>query len=150
MYAYLREEVEDAVSEETLRAFCARSLDNAAWLEAQGAHFTLPSFAAKTTQPPDGYGLCSLDSALFPGPCLTLGGLRVEGRSGRALRADGSQIPGLYAAGRSAVGVASRSYVSGLSLADCVFSGRNACRDAAERAVSSQAGFLRDVDPEEA
>lgn len=77
---------------------------------------------------------CSLDSALFPGPCLTLGGLRVDGLRGRALRADGSEIPGLYAAGRSAVGVASRSYVSGLSLADCVFSGRNAGRDAAVRA----------------
>jgi len=83
---------------------------------------------------------CSLDSALFPGPCLTLGGLRVDGLRGRALRSDGSEIPGLYAAGRSAVGVASRSYVSGLSLADCVFSGRNAGRDAAERAAHAGAG----------
>lgn len=86
---------------------------------------------------------CSLDSALFPGPCLTLGGLRVDGLRGRALRADGSEIPGLYAAGRSAVGVASRSYVSGLSLADCVFSGRNAGRDAAERAAHASAGLRR-------
>ncbi len=74
---------------------------------------------------------CSLDSALFPAPCITLGGLRVEGETGRVLRADGSTIDGLYAAGRNAVGVSSRSYLSGLSLADCFFSGRNAGRNAA-------------------
>jgi succinate dehydrogenase/fumarate reductase flavoprotein subunit len=34
-------------------------------------------------------------------------------------------------AGRSAAGVCSRSYVSGLSLADCIFTGRNAGRSAA-------------------
>jgi 3-oxo-5alpha-steroid 4-dehydrogenase len=46
-------------------------------------------------------------------------------------------VPGLYAAGRSAAGLCSRSYVSGLSLADCVFSGRRAGRHAA--AVSQAA-----------
>jgi 3-oxo-5alpha-steroid 4-dehydrogenase len=74
---------------------------------------------------------CSLGSALFPAPCMTLGGLRVEGESGRVLRADGSAIEGLFAAGRNAVGVSSRSYMSGLSIADCLFSGRNAGRHAA-------------------
>ncbi len=39
---------------------------------------------------------------------------------------DGGVIPGLYAAGRNAVGVCSRQYVSGLSIADCVYSGRRA------------------------
>ena len=39
-------------------------------------------------------------------------------------------MEGLYAAGRTAAGC-SRSYVSGLSLADCVFSGRRAARHAA-------------------
>ena len=34
-------------------------------------------------------------------------------------------------AGRSAVGICSRQYVSGLSIADCVFSGRRAARHAA-------------------
>jgi 3-oxo-5alpha-steroid 4-dehydrogenase len=68
---------------------------------------------------------CDLDSQLFPAPCITLGGLDVD--AGQAVRRpDGSPIPGLYAVGRCAAGVASRSYVSGLSLADCVFSGRNA------------------------
>jgi len=79
---------------------------------------------------------CSFDSALFPTPCMTLGGLRVEGASGRVLRADGSTIAGLYAAGRNAVGVSSRAYMSGLSIADCFFSGRNAGRHAARSARS--------------
>jgi len=74
---------------------------------------------------------CSLDSALFPAPCITLGGLRVEGETGQVLRTDGARIEGLYAAGRNAVGVSSRSYMSGLSIADCIFSGRNAGRHAA-------------------
>ena len=54
---------------------------------------------------------------------LTLGGLVVAEDTGQVRRADGTLVPGLYAAGRSAVGLCSRSYVSGLSLADCVFSG---------------------------
>ncbi|MNT79603.1 hypothetical protein D3C72_2189560 [compost metagenome] len=40
------------------------------------------------------------------------------------LGADQQPVPGLYSAGRNAVGVASNFYVSGLSLADCVYSGR--------------------------
>ena len=63
---------------------------------------------------------------------LTLGGLVVDEDTGQVRRADGSVIDGLYAAGRSAVGVCSNSYVSGLSLADCVFSGRRAGRHAAK------------------
>jgi len=62
---------------------------------------------------------------------LTLGGLVVAEETGQVRRADGTVVPGLYAAGRSAVGLCSRSYVSGLSLADCVFSGRRAGRHAA-------------------
>jgi len=68
---------------------------------------------------------CHLDSLLFPAPCITLGGLDVDAGQ-RVLRPDGTCIGGLYAAGRCAAGVTSRSYVSGLSLADCVFSGRTA------------------------
>jgi 3-oxo-5alpha-steroid 4-dehydrogenase len=67
-----------------------------------------------------------------PAPVLTLGGLVVAPETGAVLRADGTPVPGLYAAGRSAVGLCSRSYVSGLSIADCVFSGRRAGRHAAE------------------
>jgi 3-oxo-5alpha-steroid 4-dehydrogenase len=77
---------------------------------------------------------CSVRPRLaYPAPMLTLGGLVVAEDTGRVLRPDGSAIDGLYAAGRTAVGVCSHSYVSGLSLADCVFSGRRAGRDAANR-----------------
>lgn len=70
-----------------------------------------------------------LSAKLFPCPVLTLGGLEVEPSSGAVLREDGQGvIDGLYAAGRSAVGVCSRNYVSGLSIADCIFSGRRAGR----------------------
>jgi 3-oxo-5alpha-steroid 4-dehydrogenase len=71
---------------------------------------------------------------------LTRGGLVVAEDSGRVRRADGTTVPGLYAAGRSAVGLCSRSYVSGLSLADCVFSGRRAGRHAATAGRTVAAG----------
>ena len=83
-------------------------------------------------QPPYSLIDCSVRPRLFyPAPVLTLGGLVVSPESGQVLRADGSQVDGLYAAGRTAAGLCSRSYVSGLSLADCVFSGRRAGRHAA-------------------
>ncbi|GFJ96429.1 23S rRNA methyltransferase [Phytohabitans rumicis] len=66
-----------------------------------------------------------------PAPMLTLGGLLVDEDTGGVRRAGGAILPGLYAAGRTAVGICSNSYVSGLSLADCVFSGRRAGRHAA-------------------
>ncbi|TWE22105.1 3-oxo-5alpha-steroid 4-dehydrogenase [Prauserella muralis] len=62
----------------------------------------------------------------YPCPMLTLGGLVVSEDTGQVLGGAGEPIAGLYAAGRTAVGICSRSYVSGLSLADCVFSGRRA------------------------
>lgn len=62
---------------------------------------------------------------------MTLGGLTVDEESGAVTRDDGNNIPGLYAAGMSAVGLHSNGYISGLSLADGVFSGRRAGRDAA-------------------
>lgn len=62
----------------------------------------------------------------YPTPMLTLGGLVVDEDTGAVRNAAGEPIAGLYAAGRTAVGICSRSYVSGLSLADCVFSGRRA------------------------
>jgi len=75
---------------------------------------------------------CSVRPRLaYPAPMLTLGGLLVAEDTGQVRRADGGVVPGLYAAGRTAVGLCSHSYVSGLSLADCVFSGRRAGRHAA-------------------
>lgn len=69
----------------------------------------------------------------YPAPMLTLGGLVVDEATGGVRRADGSTVDGLYAAGRTAVGICSNSYVSGLSLADCVYSGRRAGRHAADQ-----------------
>jgi 3-oxo-5alpha-steroid 4-dehydrogenase len=74
---------------------------------------------------------CSLGAPLFTCPTLTLGGLVVDEETGGVKREDGSVINGLYAAGRSAIGITSRGYVSGLSIADVVFSGRRAGRNAA-------------------
>ena len=70
----------------------------------------------------------SVASRFLPLPVLSFGGLRVEEESGQVLDERGKPIAGLYAAGRTAVGVASQTYVSGLSYADCVFSGRRAAR----------------------
>ena len=73
----------------------------------------------------------SINSRFLPLPVITFGGLRIDERSGLVLDEAGQTIPGLYAAGRTAVGVASNTYVSGLSFADCVFSGRRVARHAA-------------------
>lgn len=88
----------------------------------------------------------------YPAPMLTLGGLVVDEDTGQVRREDGSVLDGIYAAGRSAVGLCSKSYVSGLSLADCVFSGRRAGRHAAgqsdrdvERAIAGQDRATRDT-----
>ncbi|HEY1972317.1 MAG TPA: FAD-binding protein [Pseudonocardia sp.] len=91
-------------------------------------------FVRPLTQPP--YSLLDISirpSAYYPCPMLTLGGLVVDEDTGAVRRPDGSRIDGLFAAGRSAVGICSRSYVSGLSLADCVFSGRRAGRSVVRR-----------------
>jgi 3-oxo-5alpha-steroid 4-dehydrogenase len=77
---------------------------------------------------------CSINSRRFPCPTLTLGGLAVDEETGGVrATAGGGAIPGLFAAGRNAVGISSELYVSGLSLADCVFSGRRAGAHAASR-----------------
>ena len=75
----------------------------------------------------------SRDFLLVPAPSLTLGGLQVNESSGLVINQQGQDIKGLYAIGRTAVGVASRGYVSGLSIADCIFSGRRAARHAANK-----------------
>lgn len=70
----------------------------------------------------------STDARLFPLSCMTVGGLLVDERSGGVKSLQGDVIPGLYAAGRTAVGMCSNLYVSGLSFADCIYSGRRAAR----------------------
>ncbi|MGC6472039.1 MAG: FAD-binding protein [Parvibaculales bacterium] len=68
----------------------------------------------------------SLNAKLFPCPAITLGGLVVDESTGEVLNDQGRPVAGLYASGRNAVGICSQNYVSGLSISDCVFSGRRA------------------------
>ncbi|MDX1736383.1 MAG: FAD-binding protein [Halioglobus sp.] len=75
---------------------------------------------------------CRIDGGVR-NPSITLGGLRVDERTGEVKTRDDTPISGLYAAGRAAVGVASHSYVSGLSIAGCIYAGRRAGAHAAEQ-----------------
>ena len=74
-------------------------------------------------------------NALNPMPSITVGGLLVDENTGLVMRDDGLTIPGLYAAGRTAVGLCTHLYLSGLSAGDCIFSGRRAGRHAADPAI---------------
>jgi len=78
----------------------------------------------------------SIDKRVFPCAALTLGGLLVDESDG-AVRTASATVPGLYAVGRAAVGIASNHYVSGLALADCIWSGRRAGRAAAASMTQS-------------
>ncbi len=114
----------------TVQAYNATAGKSNAWADPFGKPEEL---LRPLDQPPYSLIDCSIRPRLFyPAPVLTLGGLAVEPGTGQVLRADGTAVPGLYAAGRSAVGLCSGSYVSGLSIADCVFSGRRAGRHAAQ------------------
>jgi 3-oxo-5alpha-steroid 4-dehydrogenase len=93
-------------------------------------------------------------SVKFPCPTMTLGGLVVDEETGAVLTNHGAPVPGLYAAGRTAFGICSKSYVSGLSLADCVFSGRRAGHAAATSPSATSAatatGAATDIGEESA
>lgn len=84
------------------------------------------SDCATLLQPPFMAIDVGLAAKLFPCPTLTLGGLVVDEDTGEVRNTAGQSIAGLYAAGRTAVGVSSGLYVSGLSIADGIFSGRRA------------------------
>ncbi len=97
----------------------------------------MPAFFHELKPPFVGINI-SLDA--FAGATLTLGGLVVNEETGEVKREDGSEIHGLYAAGRTAVGVSSSGYVSGLSIADCVFSGRRAANHASSKRLVETLG----------
>lgn len=59
---------------------------------------------------------------------MSVGGLKVDEPNGQVLSVAGEPIAGLHAAARNAVGVCSNIYVSGLSFADCIFSGRRVAK----------------------
>lgn len=95
-----------------------------------------PKYVSALRTPPYYAIDAGLGALLFPAPFLSLGGLAVDGVECAVRGTDGERIPGLYAAGRAAAGVSSHSYVSGLSVADAIFSGRNAGRAAAGAAAA--------------
>ncbi len=66
MCKYLETEVKDAVTKETLQAFCEQSCDNLAWLEAQGVCFDSSFCPFKTSYPPAQYYLYYSGNESFP------------------------------------------------------------------------------------
>ena len=106
--------------------------------EIEDAHHK-PAEDIRELTPPFHVMDVSIAAKLMPCTVLTVGGLVVNEDTGQVRRRDGREIPGLYAAGRTAVGVPSHLYVSGLSIADCVFSGRRAARHAAGAGKRSKA-----------
>ncbi|HET8960722.1 FAD-binding protein, partial [Nocardioides sp.] len=87
--------------------------------------------APQSTGPWGAYDL-TLGHALYAG--FTLGGIRTS-VDGEALRADGTPITGLYAAGACASNLAQdgKGYASGTQLGEGSFFGRRAGRHAAAR-----------------
>ncbi len=84
-----------------------------------------------TIEEPPFYAIdISLGNQKYICPSISLGGIVVDETTGQALDENGQPIPKLYAAGKNAVGVSSNLYVSGLSIADCVYSGRIVGRSA--------------------
>ena len=62
-------------------------------------------------------------SPLVPAITLSFGGIRVNSK-GQVLEADGTVIPGLFAAGECAGGLYYGDYIGGASLANCLVMGR--------------------------
>jgi len=116
---------------ETLRK-TVETNNRAARGEIKDAFYKRASEMAQLTDGPFYAFDASVDAKLLPLASMTVGGLTVEGSSGLVKSTNGGTIPGLYAAGRNAVGLCSNIYVSGLSYADCVFTGRRAARHIAQ------------------
>ena len=78
---------------------------------------------------------------------MPFGGLKVNEETGAVITESGETIPGLYACGRSAVGMSTGTTFSGLSIGDTIFSGRRAARSAVlgqtEPQTTLQAGTIR-------
>jgi 3-oxo-5alpha-steroid 4-dehydrogenase len=96
------------------------------------------SLLEKIAHPPFYAINCDIGEARFMMPSMSLGGLAVDGLTAQVLKENGEPINGLYAAGRSAAGISSHSYVTGLSIADGIFAGRNAGKSTALAAKGGQ------------
>lgn len=92
-----------------------------------------PDYVAAQDKGPYAVFDLSLGRAMYSG--FTMGGLAVS-IDGEVLRADGSAVPGLYAAGACASNIAQdgKGYASGTQLGEGSFFGRRAGRHAARRA----------------
>ncbi len=60
---------------------------------------------------------------MLPAITLSFGGIRINDK-GQVLEADGTIIPGLFAAGECAGGLFYDDYIGGSSLANCLVMGR--------------------------
>ncbi len=91
------------------------------------------SYLRPLSSPPYAALNCSTDKAIFA--VFTLGGLDTL-PTGEVVRADGSVVPGLFAAGRTTAGLPREGscYSSGMSIAGASFFGRYAGRTAAQGA----------------
>jgi len=92
----------------------------------------VPALLQPLTNPPYGAIDCRPEKVAWA--TFTLGGLHTR-PTGEVLNPDGEVIPGLFAAGRTACGICSWTYVSGMSLGDGSFFGRKAGQRAALAAV---------------
>jgi 3-oxo-5alpha-steroid 4-dehydrogenase len=133
----------------TRKAGTLHKLAKKCGIDEQGLQRTVESYNAGAARAADPMGklrdhLAPLHRAPFYAVNMSLtnrfgfaggmgaGGLKVDEESGAVLREDGSAVPGLFAAGRSALGLppighsSPRTTFSGLSIADTVFSGRRA------------------------
>ena len=110
-----------------------RTIDNYNRFAARGEdpeHGKLPVHLEPLDSPPYvALNMSMRNKWAFSGT-MPYGGLTIDEDTGGVTRADGTVIGGLYAAGRTALGVCSESNFSGLSIADTVFSGRRAARAA--------------------
>jgi 3-oxo-5alpha-steroid 4-dehydrogenase len=96
--------------------------------EAEDPHQKSTEFLQELNQGPYYAINISKDSPTFPLPIITFGGLSVDEQTRQVQREDGSLVDGLYAVGRAAASLPSNHYMSGFSIADCVFTGRKAAR----------------------
>ncbi|WP_121257105.1 FAD-binding protein [Nocardioides ferulae] len=117
--------------EGSLVATLARYNEHAARGEDPDLH-KHPDWLAPQDQGPWGVFDLTLGTALYAG--FTLGGLRTD-LDGRVLHDDGTEVPGLFAAGACASNIAQdgNGYCSGTQLGEGSFFGRRAGRAAASR-----------------
>ena len=96
-----------------------------------------PEWVEPLVAPPFGAIDLRVDHAIYAG--FPLGGVATTS-DGAVVRADGSTVPGLFAAGRVASSLALERYCSGISLGEGTFFGRRAASAAAVLAATGERG----------